>query len=132
MRGSRGWGSAAPYPGPCGESTIVGLPEDFQQNPCHVLDWVAAVSDVAYGGESSETLEVIELEEAGADMFLNWAYRILNEGGFENASWPIGCTEATECLDNRGITPGSDGPGDDRYNWMSNIMTAFFDYYAWW
>lgn len=53
----------------------------FQKNPCRVFDWLIVNLDPP----DSETkpiqtrIKVVEQEEAAADMFLNWVYRLLDE-----------------------------------------------------
>jgi hypothetical protein len=58
-----------------------------------------------------------ERDEASADMFLNWVYREVGQGGFHNYSY----FSITDCT----TTPTPDftaEPGDARYNFMETIV----------
>jgi hypothetical protein len=133
-----GWGSAAlwdgsylgPYTlttppplyipniGPCGEGvpsqpTVSGAPFDFQQNPCTYPSWLLAMTPEGKGN-------ITELEEAAADMFLNWVYSINGSGGFSNYQWRA-TRSATPCYPNG--CPNPIGlPGDARRTRMGQIM----------
>lgn len=113
-RGSRGWGS-----GPANIFT------DFQQHP---EDYFL----------SRDNLEA-RLDETGADMFLNWIYRKLNNNppsyqvvpgnwqGFVNKSWnpkETGCYVSAGC-------PDSDYSGDARFIWMNGKMAKIFQEMGW-
>jgi hypothetical protein len=77
QRGQRGWGShAAPQ--------TALIPCDFQQNPFEVFDFDVTATP----GQPQP--QVIEVDEAAADMFLNWIYSRLTSGesaGFKNLSY---------------------------------------------
>lgn len=96
-RGDRGWGSG---PGLAQNSTIT----NFQQHP-----------PALYPGDNLQT----QLDEAAADMFLNWVYRSTNVGGFKNISWLGNCATSTGCDD-----PSL--PGDARFEWVDEKMDTIF------
>jgi hypothetical protein len=131
LRGTRGWGSAAPQFIPCGSVPPANfVPTPFQQNPCVFVSWLQTDTGVD---------AVTEIEETAADLFLNWVYRQQTPAsGFANANWAdwienSACLVETDCTD-AGITniyPLSTGPGDERYAWMNQILTAFATYYGW-
>jgi hypothetical protein len=138
LRGTRGWGSGAPEIGLCGSASQI-VPTDFQQNPCEYITWLALISQQyrdRFSGDQNPA--VTEIEEAGADMFLNWVYRSISQNdstdidyqGFLNVDWSD-CTDASECADAIAALPNSDGPGDDRWIWMNLGMAEFFVYYGW-
>jgi len=90
---------------------------DFQKNP------------PPYTPESSRTLPEIENQETGADMFLNWIYRTLGQGGFVNRSWKPSdlnpdnlqqyCNQTFEgCAGDMGSNSG-----DSRMGWFNLFMT---------
>jgi hypothetical protein len=90
-RGQRGWGSAgAPLPNPC----------NFQQDP--------------YTNNAS-SIDEKEIDETAADMFLNWVYKKVARGGFQNIDW----SGITNCS-GTGTTAGQ--PGDVRNNWMESEL----------
>jgi predicted outer membrane repeat protein len=102
-RGERGWGSQTlPLPNP----------SNFQQNPFAVVDANATQDD-----------KNKEIDEAAADMFLNWVYKKLGQGGFQDTSWigtcndtPIGC-------------PDEGTSGTVRSNWMNDTLTYLISAY---
>jgi hypothetical protein len=101
VRGQRGWGSTA--------STPPAAPCNFQQDAYTVSDWQVTATP-------GTTAQLHERDEAAADMFLNWVYREMGQGGFRNASY-IG-------INSCGVTPTPDEtsrPGDSRYNFMETI-----------
>ena len=122
-RGERGWGS-----GPSSVYSLSSVDErcqtssqpnftDFQKNP------------PPYTPESSRTLPEIENQETGADMFLNWIYRTLGQGGFVNRSWKPSdlnpdnlqqyCNQTFEgCAGDMGSNSG-----DSRMGWFNLFMT---------
>ncbi len=66
------------------------------------------------------------------DMFLNWVYKTLSIGGFENITWkpeesdgngyynrPSGCADEIR------------RPGDARFNWMETEMLDIFADQGW-
>ncbi|MDQ7033419.1 MAG: hypothetical protein Q9P01_00870 [Anaerolineae bacterium] len=123
-RGERGWGSDAKWfnvvngtidaEGPCdGTSSMVGVfVSNFQQNPCHVKNWIFT--------DPSHTIDDVELEEAAADMFLNWVYRTLGMGGFENIDWRFGQNP-------RDLT----NPGDIYFDYINQIVPTIFINKGW-
>lgn len=126
-RGPRGWGTGPTQDGRCDGSIIIPTPilapSDFQQNPCNVPD---------ASSPSGSGLRIAEVEEAGADMFLNWVYRLQGNGGFVNTDWS-GCG-ATGCYDGPLLPDGTgtdNNPGDVRQNWMNQQLTSLFANYLW-
>ncbi len=116
-RGPRGWGSAPVLPGRCDGSitpTPSAPPTDFQQNPCDVVDALYL---------PGSAILTTEREEAAADMFLNWVYRVQGNGGFLNVDW-AGCLP-DGCLDI------ANAPGDVRMNWMNTTLTSLFAIHQW-
>lgn len=103
-RGADGWGDAAVTPWDC-SGTSGSVPFDFQQNPCD--DQVMKSSR--------------EIEEAGADMFLNWVYP---SDGFLNNFWTGHCYPSG-CGDEGHLT------GTTRRNWMNQAMTMIFTNRSW-
>jgi len=108
-RGERGWGS-----GPSATKTT------FQQNPFMVDDW-----------RPTTTTEdkVTEIDEATADMFLNWVYSVAtdNNEGFQNTSWVgAGCQTPAGCADTTA------NPGDARRTWMNSEMSDIFSEHPTW
>ncbi len=102
VRGTRGWGSwASPLPNPT----------NFQQNPLDVTD------AVAFPAERER-----ERDEAAADMFLNWVYSTIGQGGFQDINW-----EPDTCHGPIGSIPSTCGaahrPGFNRLTWMNTTMT---------
>jgi hypothetical protein len=121
VRGERGWGSQALVPSVCdGNLSITpppGTPFPFQQNPCNVVDAQYTATPGA------DVLLIVEREEASADMFLNWVYFTLGEGGFVNTDWTRpaclnGCSDTTL-------------PGDVRSDWMNKLMPTLVATYSW-
>jgi hypothetical protein len=130
-----GWSSAAAFPGRCdgrqGHAFNPAAPPLFQQNACDVAPWLYATSPY------NNTIQIIEVEEAAADMFLNWVYRRTSNGngwsspweGFQNRLWETDgngniCPAATGCPD-----PGNSG--DARYGRMNQIMTELESQFGW-
>jgi hypothetical protein len=121
-RGERGWGSPRAQIGRCDGSipvpTPILAPTDFQQNPCDIVD---SQYPVAQFGQ----LRITEIEEAAADMFLNWVYKAQGNGGFLNRDWtgclPAGCDDS--------IT--GDYTGDTRMNWMNSTISSIFSNNQW-
>ncbi|MDQ7026706.1 MAG: hypothetical protein Q9P44_14255, partial [Anaerolineae bacterium] len=71
-RGDRGWGSHA-FP----------APSTFQQNSTCVLTQDVMQDSTLTEGEKDEIL-TSERDEAVTDMFLNWVYSTIRQGGFQN------------------------------------------------
>jgi len=119
-----------PAIGPCGDGApsnlppLAGTPFPFQQNPCTFSDEYA---------QSPEGL-VTEIEEAAADMFLNWVYwknyPAANPTGFLDVRWRYesyftsGYCYPTGC-------PDDDESGQTRQTWMESTMTDLFTTFGW-
>jgi hypothetical protein len=102
-RGTRGWGSAAIILWNCTGGNLA--PYNFQQNPCDQIEPVGTQ---------------VEIEEAAADMFLNWVYYAIGETSFQNTLWNesingINCFPPG-CSDNGLLT------GDVRRDWMRVVQ----------
>jgi len=101
-RGQRGWGSAAANTSP------LSIPYDFQQS-------TENHNDLDYPNSPLLTREV---DEAAADMFLNWVYSRLTTGevaGFKNRDYKL---LTGNCP---GVAPtDTSNPGDARYTTMTN------------
>jgi len=123
-RGTRGWGS-----GPASTYNSCGVAQtrvltDFQQ---HSPPYDATVNPQ---------------DETAADMFLNWVYRVADpevlttnpnaSTGFKNISWNPADkvpNSATTC-DSVGCAD-SGNPGEARFNWMQDKLTAIFSAHSW-
>ncbi len=93
-RGTRGWGSSSnPFTN--------GAACHFQQNPRNDVNIITSQ----------------EIDEAGADMFLNWVYRSLNLGGFQNVDW----TPVTGACSLQGSVDWF-ATGDGRWYKMQSVM----------
>ncbi len=106
VRGKRGWGS-----GP-------SSPTDFQQNAYEVKDV-----------DASSLERFTEIDEATADMFLNWVYSVVTDRklGFQNISWlGAGCQTAAGCKQE------TERPGDARFEWMRGQMSEIFSQHPDW
>jgi hypothetical protein len=100
-RGGRGWGSPA--------STPPAVPCNFQQNAFTVNDWQVTPTRTPPAIQT-------ERDEAAADMFLNWVYRVQNLGGFRNE-------DQRNISDCAFVAPTDTGnPGDARYRYMQTIV----------
>ncbi|MDX2161771.1 MAG: hypothetical protein SF162_10635 [bacterium] len=110
-----------PQIGPCGEGVptlppVNDIPFPFQQNPCTIPDW--------------ETLsiegEITEIEEAAADMFLNWVYwkTVSVPSGFADTLW-----RSSTCYPNGCADPGQSG--EARSVWMDQTMSELFTEFGW-
>jgi len=111
QRGFRGWGTSIYNAAPC----------DFQQNPYQIVDSSATTAQ-----------KVTEVDEAAADMFLNWVYTKIavhygtatpapggpSAYGFVDTSWG-GTTNV--CLTAATPQP-TQRPGLTRYNYMTDIV----------
>jgi hypothetical protein len=97
-----------PLIGPCGDgapSTLPIIDDDpfpFQQNPCTFPDWEA----------SSSSGILTEIEEAAADMFLNWVYWKNYGSAFLDNLW-----RSSSCYPNGCVDPGESG--QVRSTWMN-------------
>jgi hypothetical protein len=110
VRGQRGWGSSP--------NTQNGVPTNFQQNPYQYQ---------CNSSPCNDTDAIAEIEEAASDMFLNWIYKTLDQGGFPNISWRDTATETCStngCVDNS-------SSGDIRYEWMEETIKKLFELYSW-
>ncbi len=134
-RGETGWDiviavDASDKFGACDNSGRDYVITPFQQNPCVIYEWVLENSDAIDAGDV-KTLKLVEQEEAGADMFLNWVYRTV-EGA---ASQAYGNNEALDQQPTGRLFPDCDlvpsGHGDDRFCWMRENLRLFFIYYGW-
>lgn len=104
VRGERGWGSQAlPFPNP----------SNFQQNIFTVVDATASQAD-----------KNKEIDEASADMFLNWVYKKIGQGGFQDTNW----READQCNTPAGC-PDDGMSGTARFNWMNITMDYLINTY---
>ncbi|MGB7340193.1 MAG: hypothetical protein WBC91_14950 [Phototrophicaceae bacterium] len=121
-RGERGWdGVQLEGFGACANASNDYTTSNFQQNPCTIIDWILQASSSVDAATLSE-IKVVEQEETGADMFLNWIYRSVD-------------LSSDAFSDNEGqdidIYLNSEGPGDDRFFWMEDVLNEFFSYYQW-
>lgn len=99
LRGKRGWGSAA--------STPPAAPCVFQQDAFTVVD-----DGIPVGNPT----RIAEIDEAAADMFLNWVYSKVVAGGFQNSNWS-GVNTCTT-----GTPQPTEKPGDARNNFMNTAL----------
>jgi predicted outer membrane repeat protein len=106
-----------PKLGPCGEGAptpqppVVAQPFTFQQNPCTFPNWILPVGSIG---------TVVEIEEAAADMFLNWVY-----DAFQNRLWRLpGCYPD-------GCAQQQDNAGEKRKNFMDLVMWNLFTDFGW-
>lgn len=119
-RGDRGWGT--------GPSNVI---TDFQQHPPYLDPLYNACDNLTnLTTEQKDRCKQRPIEEAVADMFLNWVYRTLDAptplktsvpgawDGFHNTSW---ITTTPSCVN----TAGCDDynfPGDARFDWMGFLL----------
>ena len=122
-RRDRGWGTgpASQY-SPAG-TPIAIRPSNFQQNSFTVSSWTQIL-----GSDFRQR----EIDEATADMFLNWVYRKITNSqstqlGFKNTNWspPSNCPTPSPCQDNIGQ------PGDVRFEWMEDQLSTIFTSRGW-
>jgi hypothetical protein len=132
LRGQDGWGD-----GPA--NTFNGVisfpvgrivpPPDFQQNsPAYLKD-----SQAPSGYRTVDGVDMYD--EAGADLFLNWVYRMVYgltpdnnpKTGFRNIYWRVqeNCNTLVGCIYDQQY------PGDIRLNWMTNVMSQIFTQHNW-
>jgi hypothetical protein len=113
---------SVPRIGPCGPGAPAGLPVinqnpyPFQQNPCTFPNW-----------ETTDPAGAItEIEEAAADMFLNWVYRKNSSAppGFIDNLWRSSTCYPNGCADS-GLS------GQARTTWMNQKMTDLFTEFGW-
>jgi hypothetical protein len=120
VRRDRGWGTgpASTYRADCVPQSI--RVTDFQQNSTTVEGWAVAPANAC---------RTTEVDEATADMFLNWVYRKTgaDSRAFQNRNWSEGGddTTCTDCEDPEGR------PGDRRFEWMEEQMPAIFSQRGW-
>ncbi|MDX2140947.1 MAG: carbohydrate-binding protein, partial [Chloroflexota bacterium] len=133
-----GWGSAAAFPGRCdgraGHTFNAAAPPRFQQNACDIQPWL--YSQAPYNDPNLTRIQDVEVEEAAADMFLNWVYRRTTAGtligvwqGFQNRLWENDyngnpCPASSGCSD-----PGNSG--DARYFHMNRVMRELQLQFGW-
>ena len=105
-----------PKLGPCGDGaptpqpTAMGSPFTFQQNPCTFPSWLIAPGSLG---------NVLEVEEAAADMFLNWTYSSFNDQLWRgNNCYSNGCNDS-------GLS------GQARNQWMDTQMSQLFIEFGW-
>lgn len=154
-RGERGWGSG---PARNGLSTTRMVTE-FQQNAT-LLEFQRVVgtfenqaliaNGIATPSLSGDTpgARGVRIEEAAADMFLNWVYRRLLQGlspsftivcdpnitptwngpGFLNFSWFGGSNIGGLMTP---ISQPTERPGDIRYQWMDETIITIFQMRGW-
>jgi hypothetical protein len=110
-----------PQIGPCGPGApplpvAAGTPFPFQQNPCTFADW-EEVDDVG---------TITEIEEAAADMFLNWVYwkNYGDSVSFRNYRWRSSTCYPDGC-------PDTGQSGQARSNWMNQTMAELFIEFNW-
>jgi len=124
--------------GPCSQGTSnIGIPTTFQQNPCHLRNYV--VDNLAsYTSEPAQIqllssddrarLSITEIEETAADMFSNWIARLVNltdangRTGFANEDW----------INSDTSDPDSSLAGDERAAWMDCAMIVLFNEHSFW
>jgi len=99
-------GDGAPTPQP----TAMGSPFTFQQNPCTFPSWLIAPGSLG---------NVLEVEEAAADMFLNRTYSSFNDQLWRgNNCYSNGCNDS-------GLS------GQARNQWMDTQMSQLFIEFGW-
>jgi hypothetical protein len=102
--------SATPLPPP------IGTPFPFQQNPCTFPSWLL---------EPGSLGRIVEVEEAAADMFLNWVYwRNDTQVAFSDMLWRSAACYPDGCPD-----PGLSGQA--RSTWMDQTMADLFTEFRW-
>ena len=114
-RGERGWGSG---PG----STYI--PSTGFTDKCVTYD-KKVFSDFQQNPGPYDT-DIEAFDETAADMFLNWIYREINQGGFLNRSWKPDDPDPNSSSFCNQITSGcisNYNPGEVRYNWMEIVMS---------
>lgn len=113
VRGRRGWGSPA--------STPPAVPCSFQQNALVFHDYDMPTAMPGATAVSPSEARTYEREEAGADMFLNWAYSKINQGGFLNADWSTiyACSALVPPTPTMAGTVTPYDPGDTRSRFMN-------------
>ena len=127
VRGNRGWGSG---PGTPTNEEFNLVITNYQQHSFHIDDWRTPenIEDADTQEELNDiALRQREVDEATADMFLNWVYRKLSpEEGFRNSSWlGSGCQTENGCDETE--PPLNLFPGDRRFEWMNVSMTQIFN-----
>gem|GEM_PF-2080171 len=125
-RGDRGWGSG---PGTPANEEVNLVITNYQQHSFHIDDWGTPITTTY--AQTQEEIDDIQLrerevDEASADMFLNWVYKKLNlSEGFTNLNW---VKELCDSLNKP--TPCEDSvyvPGDRRFAWMNVTMKEIFN-----
>jgi hypothetical protein len=101
-RGTRGWGSSAAL-------ISSGQACTFQQNPTDAIGTIITFAEV---------------DEAFADMFLNWVYKSNGDNrAFQNEQW----ANVNNCTTNGITAPDAPNTGDNRFTWMNNTLQAIGD-----
>lgn len=114
-----------PRIGPCDPAVpisfppLIGTPFHYQQNPC------------TYSDERAPGLDY-EIEEAAADMFLNWVYWKISPGvaGFLDNRWRRSTIQSSiDCYPNG--CSDNELPGQSRGTWMNTVMVEMFTQFGW-
>lgn len=130
-RGERGWGS-----GPTKYNTTTALITSYQQNPLLLHFQLTAMP----AGQESAAKKSDRVQEAAADMFLNWVYKRLQgtppqtnctdivpgPTPFTNKSWS-GLSGSAPVAGNDDVSR----PGSQRFLWMYNEMLVIFSQQGW-
>lgn len=118
VRRDRGWGT-----GPASIYEANGTIRTVNQIPLYCITNFQQNSQTveSYTQSMVSELRVKEIDEATADMFLNWVYRTIDSSsGFQNINWSGNCNTVGQ-PDNLGR------PGDRRNDWMNTELTEIFD-----
>ncbi|MBK9124672.1 MAG: hypothetical protein IPM16_16350 [Chloroflexi bacterium] len=117
-----------PKIGPCGEGAPSDLympietPHTFQQNPCTFSDSTSLTDEGL----------AAEIEEAAADMFLNWVYWKLNPTeGFKDLRWRYQSYTSSNICDALSGCPDPDNSGQVRAAWMDETLLDIFSSFGW-
>jgi hypothetical protein len=145
-RGERGWGTG---PARIGSTGTIRQVTNFQQNAV-LIEFQADPSTLDYQfladpptlQNDTQNSKQVRVEEAAADMFLNWVYRRNIQGAsptldqvcqqpatsvaivsFLNLSWLNGTQTPVQQIVQR--------PGDSRYAWVDEKMVTVFGIHGW-
>jgi len=125
-RGDRGWGSG---PGTPFNEEVNLVITNYQQHSFHIDDWSTPFQPNLAIPEQVRRAQLREreIDEATADMFLNWIYRKATNGqeGFRNLSWLLSVCQAV----NKTVPCEIDGqvPGDRCFEWVNVNMIQIFN-----
>jgi hypothetical protein len=125
-RGMRGWGS-----GPASIYNDYGVLICFALTSFQQNSFAIGAVGFPFGGEQGIT----EVDEATADMFLNWVYFTITSAnqGFSNASWIIPRGVTGPCTPASAGTPQpTEMPGIARANWIANQLRDIFNIQTSW